>query len=316
MGLRLIFMGTSGFAVPSLKALLESPNEIILVVTQPDRPAGRGRRLKPTPVKEAACRVGLEGKVICPHSVKDHEFVEFVRRNRPDALVVAAFGQILPPQLLEIPPLGAVNVHPSLLPKYRGAAPIQRAILNGEEITGVTLIQMDEGMDSGPVLMQRKTSIREEEDAEELSKRLAQMGAGMLLEALELMEQGSITPKPQREEEATYAPPLRKEEGEIRWERAALEIQRQVRAMVPWPGAYTFWRGRRLKVHRARAGLCDGEGGEPGMVLEMRDGALRVATGRCCVYLLEVQPENRPRMSSEAFFQGHRDILGERLGRL
>lgn len=312
MSFNVVFMGTPEFAVPSLEALIQGLDDLVGVVTQPDRPVGRGRRRQPSPVKKRALEVGL--KVMDPTSVEDPSFIRTLRELAPDVIVVAAFGQIIPKEILGHPKFGCLNVHASLLPKYRGAAPIARAILSGESTTGVTVIRMEEQLDAGDILLARHLQIGEFETAHQLSERLSRLGAQVLMETLRGLERGTIQPVPQKEEEATYAPRLKKSDGQIHWPRAAEEIARQVRAMTPWPGAFTYWRGRSLKIHIAKALQVD-ESGVPGQVARADRGCLWVQTGEGCLEIQELQPESRPRMSATAFVHGHADIVGDILGR-
>jgi methionyl-tRNA formyltransferase len=310
MSLRVVFMGTPAFAVPSLDALLDSSHCVLGVVTQPDRPVGRGRRPQASPVKMRAQEAGIA--VWEPVSVREASFPELLRGASPEVIVVVAYGQILPRAILDLPPLGCVNVHASLLPRYRGAAPIQWAILNGEQATGVTVIRMVERMDAGDILMARSVEIGGDEDALQLGQRLSRVGSELLKEVLGRLGSGQIRPGPQREEETSYAPRLRTEDGEIRWEMGAQEIARRVRGLLPWPVAHSRWRGRLLKVYRARP-LPGGLPGRPGEVVRADHGALWVRTGTGCLELLEVQLENRPRMPAADFVRGHGQIMGETL---
>ncbi|HIE39648.1 MAG TPA: methionyl-tRNA formyltransferase [Anaerolineae bacterium] len=300
-----IFMGSADFSIPILKALSEG-EEVLAVVTQPDRPRGRGQRLGPTPVKQWA---NCNGIPVLEPQLLDGHFIEEVRGFGPEAIVVAAYGRMLPPELLRLPPLGCINVHPSLLPKYRGAAPVNWAIIRGESETGVTTFLMDEGMDSGPILLQRRVQIGEGETASELLGRLAELGAELLLETLKRWRRGEIEPRPQREEEATFAPKLRKEDGLIDWKREAREINNLIRGVQPWPGAYTFLKGKHLKVHRAKVGSGRGE---PGEVISLKDG-IEVACGKGSLLLEEVQLEGRRRVRWEEFLRGYPLSTGERL---
>ena len=309
MSLKVVFMGTPAFAVPSLNGLLDSPHRILGVVTQPDRPAGRGRRSHPCPVKVRSLEAGIP--VWEPASVREGWFLEGLREASPDVIAVVAFGQILPKAILDLPPLGCVNVHASLLPKYRGAAPIQWAILKGEQTTGVTVIRMVERLDAGDILEARGVEVGSDEDALQLGQKLSELGRGLLKEVLDRLESGEIRPVPQKEE-ASYAPRLRTEDGEIRWEMGAAEIARQVRGLLPWPVAHSRWRGRLLKVHRARP-LPGAPPGRPGEVVRADHDCFWVRSGAGCLELLEVQLENRPRMSAAAFVRGHGRILGEML---
>ncbi|HET6369959.1 MAG TPA: methionyl-tRNA formyltransferase [Nitrospiria bacterium] len=310
--MRLLFMGTPDFALPSLRVLIARGDEIVGVVSQPDRPKGRGETLTPPPVKETAQTHGLP--IYQPEKVRSPEFIKLVETLHPDMIVVVAFGQILPAALLRIPPRGPVNVHASLLPRYRGAAPVAWAILNGERETGVTTMLMDEGMDSGPILLQRKTEILPGETSESLGKRLSCLGAELLLETLDRMEEGSIQPIPQDPLLATYAPLLKKEDGLIDWSKGAAEIERRIRAMNPWPGAYTFYKEGRWRLWSVEA-LEQGPEGDgkirrPGEVILADDSALEVAAGNGYLKIQTLQPENRRRMTYKEFLAGHRVEVG------
>jgi len=244
--LRLIYMGTPDFAVPPLKRLSEDGHRLLAVVTQPDRPRGRGRKLQPTPVKQAAAALGLP--VLQPPSVRESGFIDKIRDLAPDWIIVAAFGQILPRTLLELPVYGCINIHASLLPRYRGPAPIQRAIINGETRTGVTTMLMDAGLDTGDILLKKEVPIYPGTTAGELHDRLAAAGADLLSLTLELWSENRITPVPQNHEEATYAPMLKKSDGHVDWGKRAEQIDCLVRGMTPWPGAFTFLGDRRIKI--------------------------------------------------------------------
>jgi len=311
MSLRVLFVGTPAFAVPTLQAILESSHKVLSVITQPDRPAGRGRILKPSPVKSTALKAGL--KVMEPQRAGDPDCLREIRLLKPDVAVVVAYGQILPPAFLEIPPLGCLNLHASLLPRHRGAAPIAWAILMGDEVTGLSVIQMDEGLDTGPVLSFVKTPIGVEEDAQELSERLSLLGAGLMVESLDKLEKGELVCSPQRDEEATYAPRLRKQDGRIIWEETAQRVCRKVRAMLPWPAAYTSWRGKQLKILKARALALESDQ-RPGTILKARGESLWIATGKGILEVLKLQPEARPIMTAQAFISGRGMSEGEILG--
>jgi methionyl-tRNA formyltransferase len=311
MSLRVVFMGTPAFAVPALESLLCGDDRLIGVVTQKDRPVGRGLKPQASPVKERARQAGVP--VLEPENLRDPAFLEGLRDLSPELIVVVAFGQILPEVVLGLPPLGCINVHASLLPRYRGAAPIQWAILNGESLTGVTVIQMNERMDAGDILLARETAIGPEEDALGLSRRLSRLGAEVLTEAIRGLKKGTLHRTPQREPEATYAPRLRKEDGKIDWGRGADEIARKVRALVQWPVAYTRWKRRLLKIHRARP-IPAGGWGRPGEVVKADRGGLWVQTGEGCLEILELQQESRPKMDARAFLHGQGEVLGLVLG--
>lgn len=311
MSLRLVFLGSGRFAVPCLEALLGSPHEIAAVVTQPDRGKGRGRQLTPPPVKPVAVAAGR--RVLQPERVRDAGFLPSLRELAPELLVVVAYGQILPVGVLEVAPRGAVNVHASLLPRHRGAAPIQWAIMAGDEETGVSTMLLDEGMDTGPVLATRATGIEADETAGALESRLAPLGAALLLDTLAGIEAGTLQPVPQDDARATRAPMLRKEDGRLDWSRTASELERRVRGLSPWPGAFTLHGGRRLKVLAAAPGSAAREA-EPGTVSAV-DDAIEVACGAgTSLRVLEVQPESRRPMAAAAFASGARLAVGERLG--
>jgi methionyl-tRNA formyltransferase len=302
-GLRLVYMGTPDFAVPALEALAAGPHRVLQVVTQPDKPRGRGRRLESPPVKRAAERLGLP--VVQPATIRDERFLRILQALFPDALVVAAFGQFLPQPLLDLAPLGALNLHASLLPRYRGAAPIQWALRNRETRTGVTLMRMARGMDSGDILALRDMPIEPDDTAASLGRRLAHLAAALLLEALPRWAAGQITPQPQDPREATYAPLLRKADGRVDWRRPALEIEAFVRAMSPWPGAFTHHGDSRLILHRVAPAPAAGEA-PPGTVLEGMAGApLRIATGEGALLLLEIQGPSGKRLECGTFLRGH-----------
>jgi len=307
MKLRAVFMGTSPFALPTLRSLAVS-EEVIAVITQPDRPRGRGRAVSPPPVKEHALDLGLQ--VLQPERVKDSHFIAELETLKPDVIAVAAFGQILPPAVLALPRLGCVNVHPSLLPKYRGAAPINWAIINGEPKTGVTTYLMDEGMDTGPSLLAQEVEIGADETAEELGERLAYVGGDLVVEAVRGLKEGTLHPVPQDEKGASYAPLLKKADGLIQWEEEASRIRNRIRGMVPWPVAFTWWQGKRMKLLRGRIG--DGTA-TPGEIVFLA-GGFEVACGKGSLFIEELQLEGGRSMGWEEFTRGHQLTLGERLG--
>jgi methionyl-tRNA formyltransferase len=268
----MFFMGTPEFACPTLRTLIERGEQLLAVVTQPDRPKGRGQKLMPPPVKELALAHDIP--VLQPPKVRDPAFVETVRAMEPDVIVVVAFGQILPKALLDIPPQGCINVHASLLPRYRGAAPLNWCIINGETETGVTTMLMDPGLDTGPMLLTDSTPIDDHEDIVSLHDRMSLMGAQLLAETLDGLKQGAIPPRQQDDSLTCYAPMLKKEDGLITWYRDARTIHNQVRGMAVWPGAYTFVNGQLLKVFRTRVG---GGAGLPGAVLRAGQGVIEIA---------------------------------------
>ena len=310
--LRIVFMGTPDFAVPCFNILKAHGHQMVMVVTQPDRPKGRGSKICCPPVKDAAECMEVPCEVFQPESVKNALSADKIRSVSPDLLVVVAFGQILPQEILDIPTYGAINVHASLLPKYRGPAPIQWAILNGETETGITTMKMDAGLDTGDILRQTKTLISQAETAETLHDRLSQMGAVTLIETLNALQDQSLTSTAQNPSEATYAPMLKREDGRIDWRKPAVEIERWIRGMTPWPGAFTFIGKNRLKVFKAEV-LTIPSGAEPGMVLPGFQGDLRIATGRGVLSILEIQSASSRRMSVRDYLRGHDIPQGTRL---
>ncbi len=308
--IRTIFMGTPDFSVPTLAALVQGGYDLVAVVTQPDRPAGRGRRLELSPVKAFAVQHGL--LVLQPPTLKAPEAVAELAGLRPDVIVVAAFGQILRPAVLELPTHGCINVHASLLPRWRGAAPVQAAILAGDQVTGSTIMRMDAGMDTGPILAQAALAIQPDDTGGTLTARLAQQGAELLAETLPRWLAGQITPQPQDASLATLCRPLRKEQGLIDWTRPVSEIARTVRAFNPWPAASTAWQGQQLRILQAAA-LTGQAGEEPGRVIQVA-GSLVVATGDGLLRLEEVQLAGRAAMSAHDFARGQRNFVASRLG--
>lgn len=298
---RIIFMGTPEFAVPTLHALHEKGYEVPAVVTNPDRPKGRGRQLVASPVKRAAVALGYP--VLQPAGVKESWFVEELKRLAPDLLIVVAYGQILTGAILAIPRLGCMNIHGSLLPKYRGPAPIQWAIINGDDQTGVTTMWMDEGVDTGDVLLSASISIGPEETTQTLQGRLAKEGARLLCETLERLVEGRLSSTPQDHSRATYAPLLKKEDGRIDWTKDAGVLDAFVRGMNPWPGAFTFLAGKRLRIFRAKV-VKRKTSQAPGTVLEGFPGDLEVAAGCDALRLLEVQLESAKRLTVADFLRG------------
>jgi methionyl-tRNA formyltransferase len=282
--LKVIFLGTPEFAVPALRKLHGDGHEIVLAVTQPDRPRGRGRQVSASPVKKAAMELNVP--VSQPESIRAIEFLRLVQALQPDVMVVVAFGQILPKNLLSVPPSGSINIHASLLPKYRGPAPIQWAIINEEKQTGVTTMFMDEGLDTGDILLAEKTDIYPDDTAASLSGRLAELGAALVGETLERLGTGRIKPVRQDHQRASYAPLLKKKDGQIDWTRSAQFLDAFVRGMSPWPGAFTFYAGKRLKIFRAEPTLTDVREA-PGTVIQGFPGELKVMTGKGALSILE-----------------------------
>ena len=308
-------MGTPRFAVPTLKALAEA-YEVVGVVTQPDRPAGRGRDLHQSAVKREA--VARDLPVFQPRTLRTPEAVAQLAARKPEVIVVAAFGQILTEEVLDLPPHGCLNVHASLLPRWRGAAPVAAAILAGDEVTGVTIMKMDPGLDTGPIVAQREEPIRPDDTRATLTERLSIVGAELLVETLPGYLAGDLEPRPQDEDEATFAERLQKEDGRLDWSRPAIVLDRKIRAFSPWPGTFTFWEGRRLKVIEASP-VPEWEGeASPGTVVEVQDGSppesyAAVATGDGALRLEEVQLAGKRAMAIGPFLRGRHDFVGSRL---
>jgi methionyl-tRNA formyltransferase len=308
---RILFMGTPAFAVPALESLVKNGYPVTGVVTQPDRPQGRGRTTAPPAVKLVAEGLGLT--VLQPEKVRSPEFLETYRRLAPDLVIVAAFGQILPKEIIRGQRRGCINIHPSLLPKYRVAAPINWALIRSEEKTGVTIMQMDEGVDSGDILLQEETPIGAGETFGELHDRLAKMGAELLLIALAMMETGTLLPRPQEHRLATLAPRLGREDGLIRWKNDARSIVSLIRGLSPSPGAYTFFDGKQMKIYTAAAEPRAVEE-TPGTVTGETNAGLSVAAGDGYVLLKEMQLEGKKRLAVSAFLRGVRIPPGQVLG--
>jgi len=310
--MRLVFMGTPDFAVVSLEALLRSEDPVVGVVTQPDRPKGRGNILTPSPVKLLAQQSQIP--LLQPLKMKDPEFLQTLVGWKPDLIAVAAFGRILPPAILSLPSLGCINVHGSLLPKYRGAGPIQWAIINGETETGITTMQMDEGMDTGAMLLQEAIPITSDDTAGSLSERLAQLGGRLLVETIARLKAGTLVPRQQDASQATMAPLLEKEDGVIDWTLPAAVLANRIRGLSPWPGAYTtIVGGDRWTIWRALA-LPGPVTKPPGMVVAVTTKAIHVATGAGVLAVTELQPANSRRMAVSQYLAGHPVAVGERLG--
>jgi methionyl-tRNA formyltransferase len=312
---RIIFMGTPDFAVPSLKALLDNGENVVCVITQPDRPKGRGRKLAPPPVKELAVQNGLP--VMQPATIKEEGFLDKIKEFKPDLIVLTAYGRILPGSLIHLPPHGTINVHASLLPKYRGAAPIQWALINGETETGVTIMQMDEGLDTGDILLVEKLLISPDDTAGSLFGKLAELGGKALKKALDLLKADKLTPVRQDDNLATHAPLLKKEDGLVDWSKSAQQISCLVRGLDPWPTTYTFMNGKRLRLFAPR--LVDLKGNQYadygiGTVCRADQNGLVVSTGSGYLLIREVQPEGSKRMTVDAYLRGHPIKPGMRLG--
>ncbi|HZX21237.1 MAG TPA: methionyl-tRNA formyltransferase [Clostridia bacterium] len=310
--MKIIYMGTPQFAVPCLETLINSGHEVIGVFTQPDRPSGRGRKINITPVKEKALEHNIP--IFQPNTLKDTEVFENTEKLNPDIIVVVAYGQLLPEEILKIPKHGCVNVHASLLPKYRGAAPINWVIINGEESTGITTIYMDAGLDTGDILLKEEVKIYEDETAGELHDRLMYLGAKVLDKTIDLIETEEIRPVPQNHEEASYAPMLTKEHGKIDWSRPAGEIKNLIRGTVPWPTPYTTYEGKTMKVWKSSV-IYGNRNRKPGTILEVKKDCILVATGKDILSIEELQFSGRKKMSVNQYLVGNNietdKILGE-----
>jgi methionyl-tRNA formyltransferase len=313
---RIVFMGTPEFAVPSLQVLLDRGENIVCVITQPDRPRGRGRKVLPPPVKDLALRASIP--VLQPDSIKGAAFLSELRHFSPDIIALTAYGKILPGSIINLPPLGTINVHGSLLPKYRGAAPIQWALINGENETGVTIMQMAEGIDTGDILLQEKIMIAPDETAGSLSIKLANLGGKALGKTLDLIRTGNLNSTKQDDSKASQAPLLSKDDGLVDWSQAAELISCLIRGLDPWPTTYTVLSGRRLRLFSPRvidSDLCVAVSAEPGTVCTADRNGLLITTGKDCLLVRELQAEGSRRMSVGAFISGHPIPPGTRLGR-
>lgn len=309
--MRVIFMGTPDFSVGTLEALVQAGHEVVLAVTQPDKPKGRGGKMQYTPVKEKALEYGIP--VFQPAKVREPACVEELAGYRADVIVVIAFGQILPRSILELTPYGCINVHASLLPKYRGAAPIQWALIDGETVTGVTTMQMDEGLDTGDMLLETEVPIGADETGGSLHDKLAAAGAKLCVETLKALEEGTVTPRKQGESPTKYARMLDKELGRIDWSRDAASIERLIRGLSPWPSAYTLWEGKTMKIWAAE--VLDVDSALPcGAVADVTKTGFSVQTGSGLLRILELQIPGKKRMSADAFLRGYRMEPGTRLG--
>ena len=311
--MRVIFMGTPDFSVGTLEALIAAGHEVCLAVTQPDKPKGRGGKMQYTPVKEKALFYNIP--VYQPKRVRDPECVEELRKYNADVMVVVAFGQILPKEILEMTPYGCINVHASLLPKYRGAAPIQWAIIEGEEVTGVTTMQMDEGLDTGDMILKTEVPVAADETGESLHDKLAAAGAALCVETLKALEDGTAVREKQGESPTAYAKMLTKELGDIDWAEPAVKIERLVRGLNSWPSAYTHWNGKVMKIWRAAAEAAETADVQPGTVVSVEKESFAVQTGDGVLRVLEVQMPGKKRMDAGAFMRGNTMEPGELLTR-
>lgn len=307
--LRILFMGTPDFAVPPLQALINGPDEVVAVICQPDRQRGRGKKLSPPPVKVVAEQAGIQ--VLQPTKIKTDEFYDQLKSLDPDLMVVAAYGRILPGRLLRLPPMGTINVHGSLLPKYRGAAPIQWAVIKGETETGITIMQMDEGMDTGDMLLPVSEPIGEDDTAGELFQRLADLGGKHLTQAVALLKEGKLKPVKQDDALATTAPMLKKEQGLLDWSKPAEELHCLIRGFDPWPSAYGFLEGKRFRFFHPKV-VLKGAVEQPGTVARADHQGLLVATGRDYLLIREIQPEGKKRMRVADCLNGTPIAAGQR----
>lgn len=303
--MRIMFMGTPEFAAVNLRALIESGENIVCAVSQPNKPKNRGMKVVPTPVAQLAQDNSIP--LYAPQTLKNEELTSVLEQYRPELIVVVAYGKLLPSYILDYPKYGCINIHASLLPKYRGAAPIQWSVINGDEITGVTSMYMAEGMDTGDMILKKEIAVLPSDTAGTMHDKLAELGAIVLMETVKSIKEGTAQAQPQNDKDATYAPMLKKEMGKIDWKRSASEIVNLIRGMNPWPGAYSYAGGKRFKVFSAE--VCGGEG-VPGQVLSVTDGLL-VAAAEGSVKIDEIQPENKKRMKFADFVKGNRGIFEE-----
>jgi methionyl-tRNA formyltransferase len=307
--MKLVFMGTPEFALATLKALVASEHRILAVVTQPDRPKGRGQEMTASPVKTFALQSGID--VLQPEKASAEDFIATLCGLHPDLIVVVAYGQILRQAVLDIPRLFCMNLHSSLLPKYRGAAPINRAIIDGEKESGVTTMKMDAGMDTGDILLTQKIPIADTDNAQTLHDKLATAGADLVLETLHQLENNALTPIVQDSSQASLAPKLKKEDGRIHWDKDAESLHNLVRGLEPWPGAYTFLNSKRLRLCTVET--APGESGDrPGEVVRITDHGIEVATGKGRLVITELQPEGKKRMSAKSFLAGNKITKGDK----
>ena len=310
--MKIVFMGTPDFAVGALEAIIRAGHEVVCVVTQPDKPKGRGKEIQFPPVKECALRYGIP--VFQPVKIKTAEAVEELRGYDAELFVVAAFGQILSSEILHMPKYGCINIHASLLPKYRGAAPIQWAILDGEKQTGVTIMQMNEGLDTGDMLTKTVVEIAPDETGDSLHDKLMEAGAQLVVDTIPLLEQGSLTPEKQDDEKSCYAKMLQKSLGRIDWNKEAVVLERLIRGLNSWPGSYTKFRNKNLKIWEAECGTLENKTAVPGEVLAVTKESIEIQTGEGSLLLKSVQPEGKKRMAVKDFLLGYPVKAGERFG--
>lgn len=309
--MRVVFMGTPDFAAGILKAVIGAGHEVVLAVTQPDKPKGRGGAVQSSPVKECAVSRGIE--VYQPKRVREAECVEFIRKREPEIILVAAFGQILSEEILQMPKYGCINVHASLLPKYRGAAPIQWAVINGEKVSGVTIMRMDAGIDTGDMIEKAEVELSPQETGGSLFDKLEKLGADLLIRTMEKIENGTAVYTKQEESKATHVGMIKKELGLISWEKPAVELERLIRGLNPWPSAFTKIKGKTLKIWQARP-EAGGDVSKAGEVAVVNKKELKIHTGEGVLSLLEVQLEGKKRMDIEAFLRGYEVTADMKLG--
>jgi len=310
--MKIVFMGTPDYAAEALRALIKAGHEITAVVTQPDKPKGRSKELIPSPVKVCAMEHGIP--VMQPRRIKNPEAITELRRYPADVYVVAAFGQILSQEILDIPKYRSLNIHASLLPKYRGCSPIQHVIIDGEEKTGITIMQMDAGIDTGDMLYKKEIAIEKDDNYETLHDKLMVLGGEAIVEALVLLEEGKLIPEKQNSEESCYAPMIDKKMGEIDFSKSATEIDRLIRGMTPWPSAYTSYRGKQMKIWMAVPEEKNVVSGQPGTILAVEKDSVLVAAGEGALRIYELQLEGKKRMSTRDFLLGVKMQAGEILG--
>jgi len=309
--MKIVFMGTPEFAIPSIQKIHSSSHSLLSVVTQPDRPKGRGQKQIASPIKNFAVENNIP--VLQPEKVNTEEFISSLLKNRPDYIIVVAFGQILGETFLKIPKQFCINLHSSLLPKYRGAAPINRAILNGDTVSGVTTMIMDKGMDTGDILLTKKTPIELNDDAKSLHDKLAEEGAELVLETLSRLEKNDLLPTPQNCDVASYAPKLEKEESLVDWELDAKSIFNKIRGLTPWPGTHTLYNGKRLVILKGEI-LPGKPADRPGYVERITDSGIEVGTRKKRLKVTELKPEGKKSMSAKSFLSGYKINLGDKLG--
>ena len=309
--MKIVFMGTPEFSIPSIQKIHNSSHSLLSLVTQPDRPKGRGQKQIASPIKSFAIENNIP--VLQPEKINTEDFISSLLKNRPDYIIVVAFGQILGETFLKIPKQFCINLHSSLLPKYRGAAPINRAILNGDTVSGVTTMIMDKGMDTGDILLTKETPIELNDDAKSLHDKLAMQGAELILETLSRLEKNNILPTPQNSDVASYAPKLKKEESLVDWQQDAKSIFNKIRGLTPWPGTHTLYKGKRLGILKGEV-LSGNPADHPGHVERITDSGIEVGTADKRLKITELKPEGKKSMSVKSFLSGYKINRGDKLG--